>query len=407
MTDISWIADENLAVVFSRLAAIQRRPQALSGHFIAPLLWRLIQAESQPGGPYLNAAGDVDPILNAQIDTVLRELDVWLPNLAPYRSIDVQQQALPTKEQMSNLSTTLRSRLSRHRKTIRTSHHGPEIAGINKAFAASLRESHVNAMQLKLLARANLNAWVAYTIYDDFYDDEGDPQLLPLAHYAARESIKAYKAAWDTSASRTLIETIFEQMDTANLWEMSNARAGVNDKHLTFTRLPDYKQNTVLAARASAHILGPLLIAHNNASVSQKQFDKIQEGLNQYLILRQLNDDLHDWPQDLRAGHLSPVVTYLLRQNGIVPGRYKLANLEQQLRQAFWDNGLHNLCKQTLRHAVRCQQAFKDSDVVEMDGDFMAFISNLEAAITAGLRQHKSDKDFVHSYQYLTKDSPA
>jgi hypothetical protein len=118
-----------------------------------------------------------------------------------------------------------------------------------------------------------------------------------------------------------------------------------------------------------------------------------------------LNDDLHDWLQDLRAGHLSPVVIYLLQQNGIIPGRYKLANLEQQLRQAFWDNELQNLCKQTLRHAVRCRQAFKYSNVIDMDGEFMTFISNLEAAIRAGMRQHKSDKEFLHNYLYLTKNS--
>src|SRR5690606_23873672 len=45
------------------------------------------------------------------------------------------------------------------------------------------------------LGTANLYGWTAYTIYDDFLDNEGDPQMLSAANMAMRYSVEHFRQA--------------------------------------------------------------------------------------------------------------------------------------------------------------------------------------------------------------------
>jgi len=50
-----------------------------------------------------------------------------------------------------------------------------------------------------LLGQANVLGWLAYTIYDDFLDEEGKPELLPLANMYLRRLIYIYDTAFSTN----------------------------------------------------------------------------------------------------------------------------------------------------------------------------------------------------------------
>lgn len=74
----------------------------------------------------------------------------------------------------------------------------------------------------------------------------------------------------------------------------------------------------MLAQRAMGHVIGPLLELRDSDKLHSQQL-AIQRGLEQYLIARQLNDDIHDWKQDVSVGQITFVVAYLLKQLEVTP----------------------------------------------------------------------------------------
>lgn len=282
-----------------------------------------------------------------------------------------------------------------------------EIRLLSTFFAESLSES-VGSFSLDEqtteLNKANMYTWMAYTLYDDFIDEEAAPPQLPVANVSHRRAYWLYLTqCGEVDKARLLVEDTFNAMDIANAWEVSNCRFKVDNGTIAIQTLPEYAKNAILADRAGAHILGPLLITLLDTSATHEQYKALRKGLQYYLIARQLNDDVHDWIKDIKVGHISPVVAWLLKEARVEPGTQTIDSLVKSLQDVFWQSGLEAISQHILEHVKVAEQAFEESGLLKKDSAFLKkTLLPIKRSADRALVKHRTEKQFVASYKKVT-----
>lgn len=218
------------------------------------------------------------------------------------------------------------------------------ISGLPTLFA---KASNLNASH-KLrshLSSASIAGWLAYTLYDDVLDEDSEPAVLCAANVALRECERQFQLATTNKVRfMQIVRQTLTIVDDANHWEAKHARAEVTDGILQYKRLPNYGSYKQLADRSWGHSLAGVAILLNNGYTEDSSEVKAWQGfMRHYLIARQLNDDAHDWQEDLRKGHLSAVVVSLLRSTDM-PTNFEVAGYMPALRQSFWEDTLDEIC---------------------------------------------------------------
>ena len=264
-----------------------------------------------------------------------------------------------------------------------------EITLLPQFFAYALDDPHrlTNAHCTKL-GLANLCAWIAYTIYDDFIDSEGQPVDLPVANVAMRASLDCFrKVLPDDSHFQEYVAEVFDGMDDANAWEVAHCRFVMHDGKVAIAELPKYGKCTVLAARSFAHALTPMAVLAEYAPHSAKKMRHIETAFQHYLIARQLNDDLHDWVKDMQAGQASYVVTAILRDLRVKNDVYDLSTLMPAMQRCFRGATMSKICQRMLWHIAQSRQHFIKSQLLQPSNDIYILLDNLELSA-----HHSMDK---------------
>ncbi|HYH36405.1 MAG TPA: hypothetical protein VD706_02820, partial [Candidatus Saccharimonadales bacterium] len=154
------------------------------------------------------------------------------------------------------LPAELRRTMMRALTRLAESDNGGEILSLPERFSGSLVKP-VRPMPeqfLEKLGLANLYGWLAYTIYDDFLDEEGQPGLLPAANVAMRESLQGFLEALPANkAFHQETREVFNTIDGANAWELDHCRYRIRDNDITVGSLPVYGDLMKLAERSLGH----------------------------------------------------------------------------------------------------------------------------------------------------------
>jgi hypothetical protein len=251
------------------------------------------------------------------------------------------------------------------------------------------------------LGLANLYGWMAYTIFDDFLDDEGKPPLLPAASLALRRSLGHFRDSLpEHQPFQRLVEQTFDVIDAANAWEVTACRFRLDGQNVVVSRLPDYGKRRRLAERSLGHTLTPLaVLAAGGHELAAPAVKHLRQALEHYLIARQLNDDLHDWEPDMRAGHATYVVTTILGDLGVKPGMYKLEPLIAKMQQQFWHHSLLTLCDIILEHTALARQHAQKSDLLTDDNAITKLLDGIDAVVHTTRQEQTKAEQFLAAYQ--------
>lgn len=254
-----------------------------------------------------------------------------------------------------------------------------EITLLPRFFAEALDPPRdFTKAQYTMLGLANVCIWVAYTIYDDFMDGEGEPAELPVANVAMRASMDCFRAALPGDARfHRYVSEVLTGMDEANAWEVEHCRFMVRGGKIKITALPRYGRRTILATRAFAHALTPMAILALCSTSATKQ-SHIEIAFRHYLIARQLNDDLHDWAKDIQAGQASYVVTTILRDMRVKHDEYDLDALLPAMQRCFRRTTMPKVCQHMLRHITLSKQHFAKSQLLQPANDIYRLLDDLE-----------------------------
>jgi hypothetical protein len=248
----------------------------------------------------------------------------------------------------------------------------------------------------KKLNLGSLHGWIAYTLYDDVLDASAAPSRLNLANIALRKSYQCFLGATNVTAYQSYVAEVFDTMDCANQWEQDHARANVVNGTVSTAGLPDYGSHAQLARRSLGHSLAAVgVFAHHYKTLNHPAIVHLQTFFEHFLIARQLNDDAHDWEEDLQAGHISAVLAMLLQKTSEVD----LASQLEQLRQRFWRETIDDVARLIRKHIAAAEQQLQLLEQYVTVEVFRAWLAALESAVAAALTGRTDTQAFIAAYE--------
>jgi hypothetical protein len=260
--------------------------------------------------------------------------------------------------------------------------------------------AHINAKRhlVNNLAVASLWGWMAYTVYDDFLDNEGEPSSLPAAIFSHREMTRAF---WQTlpnnPAFHNEVDATLTRIDQANAWELGHCRARVVKNRLQFAGLPDYGDYWQLADRSLGHSLPALGVFYSAGEESgSARMNALRDFFRHYLIARQLNDDAHDWQKDLQTGHINAVAVRIIGQWRLAHPRKNVIHLVKEreaLELIMWEVIIDGVCRDIIWHAEQARGALKNARLDETQ--MMPLIQPLIDAAKRALRERDETLEFL------------
>lgn len=434
------------------LLVLIARPESADGATLARVLTRLAEHELEEGGPYASHAkgkekNGADLGLNLAIAVFLGMHEVRLPKLDAF--IDACRATGKVRSSLID-EKTLAGLLKRDRALRARGPESPaaaplydahEKAAVDAVLAAARKrlaampdtfvptalaviertmrgnpDKQMSLMPLYMrdalggagkrfsdarlaeLGLANVFFWTAFIIYDDFWDEDeaAEPRLLPVANLFARH----YMQFFDSILPHGFFHGLMDTLDAANEWEMTACRLSRKGGNIIVPEtLPDYGDFMIKFYPAAGHVLGPVsMLAELGHAIDSPEMAHLLDYFRYYLVAMQLNDDAHDWKEDLARGHLSTAVSLLLvAWKRAYPERREidLASDMQELERLFWFESLVPLCEAALACTSRSRAALASLTCIEDPKPLERFIALNERIAEAALQEHRRSVAFL------------
>jgi len=432
--------------------------ERLSGDRLAVIVYEITSFEIEEGGPYATKkAGkiaDADFGLNMLIAYFLLLCEVELPKLDAFLE---KHLAAPTSTILSEEDLSVLVTKWKERRKIKGGQEGKtaniydsdeqriidliweKFEGRFASFAPELRNRARKAVektirgnpdkQMSLMAHyvkqafgkkgeeisndmvaemglANIFFWTAFIIYDDFWDEDetADPKLLPIANIFTRH----YTDFFDTllkenSGFRKFFHALMDNLDSANAWETEYCRTKVEGSIFYIPETPlDYGDYEKKYRPASGHILGTVAeFVMQGYALETPAMDGLVQYFRNYLIAMQLNDDAHDWEEDMARGHLSTVVVLLLgdlKDAGWNKPTIDLVDDLPELKKVFWFTTLPKYVKAVRLHAAKARHALESLDMLSDPAPLLRFVTITENVALKAEKEHTDSEAFLGVY---------
>lgn len=273
--------------------------------------------------------------------------------------------------------------------------------------AIGKRGAEISDDTIAEMGLANIFFWTAFIIYDDFWDEDeaADPKLLPIANVFARHYADYFlNVLPDNPEFRSFFHKYMDKLDAANAWETEFCRMKVqNNKVHIPDSLPEYDDYEKKFQPASGHIFGPVAeLVKMGYSLESPEIQNFISYFKNYLIAMQLNDDAHDWEEDLRRGHISTVVDILLRDVKASGWNKPSIDLETdlpELQKLFWFTTMPKYIKLVIAHTNKARNALLDMKVFEDIKPLMRFVDRNENVARKAEREQADSEGFLSEYR--------
>lgn len=432
-----WLLDKDLTTNFLAIAAIFKHdPKIITGSDLAKILKILTDHEVKPGGPYFNQDKIIDLTTNIAIAYFLSLNDVSLPNLdnlikgaTSFSELDKyllaqfnQGSALLIKDDsLDNLMIAKIIETAQDRfKNLETDFKEIALEEINRTLKKN-KDKQMSLMsyyfKLALGANgknisedfvvqaglANIFYWTAFIIYDDFWDedDKAIPRILPAANLYARHYTDFYS---QDPEFRVFFHDLMDKLDAANTWETIYCRTKViNSKFTIPDKLPDYGNYDFKFYPASGQILGPVaMLAKVGFTLNSQEVSDLTDYFKNYLIAMQINDDAHDYIEDMERGHLSTVVVMLLYDWQEKYPEQKEIDLVadlKKLQELFWLKTIKTACELAVTYTTLSREALAKLYFLEDPAPLAHFINIAENVARTALDEQQKSIDFLREFK--------
>lgn len=264
------------------------------------------------------------------------------------------------------------------------------------ATSSSLKIKNQDLLQLSLLS---LWGWMAYTIYDDFLDSQPDKALLPAANFCNRQLILTIKNINKASPDfQNEAFDILTKMDDAAAWEITHCRVKVSRGVAHIGRLPAYGNFWQLADRSLGHSISILGLAYMAGFVANSETTRnLRTFLKNYLIARQLNDEAHDWEEDLRNGHINAVGAEIIRRR-LIRNKSRTISIDKEideLRSIFWEESMPVITKHIYFHLDKADSSLSKLTANFDTGYFHTMLEPIKKAVDNSLRTRDHNLSFI------------
>lgn len=302
-------------------------------------------------------------------------------------------------KRLSGLDSSLKTQAFDCLETTLQKDNKKQVALLPYYFKLSLgnRGKNITDQFLVVLGMANLYGWIAYTIYDNFLDNEGDPKKLSVANFALRELTKIFSTILPGTEFDQFFDKIMDRLENANTWEVTNCRS----KNFT---IPDYDDLEKLVDRSLGHALAPIAILfYLGFNDRSKEVKSLLHFFKHYLAARQINDDAHDWEKDLRMGHINSVGALLLKRHSIKKAT-SLSAAVPKLQRLFWYKVIVQVSHMILIHTKMARKSLKQCSIVSNQTLADLMLANIEEGAKAALKERADAIKFLKSYRSSQTD---
>lgn len=314
------------------------------------------------------------------------------------------------KEDLNKLDPEFKAIVTEQLRKILASDTDEQIALLPLFFTQSIvhsKKKRITDQLLIELGKANVYGWLAYRIFDDFLDNEGNPQALSVATLCLRRLTSIY-AAILSPQQYDCFRSIMDKLDTANTWEQTHLRLSIKKGTLTYSTLPTAINLERIAEKSLGHALGPITILLKlGYNKNSKEVSHLTAFFLHYIIARQLNDDAHDWLIDLEKGFLNPANINVLthwnneqRKKGQTIKKYTLtiADEKEKLQELFWYKTINTINAKIHRHTKEARKSLARISCIKDTRLFEALISPLEKAADKAIEESARMKEFLNTY---------
>ena len=241
------------------------------------------------------------------------------------------------------------------------------------------------------LGLSNVYGWIAYTIYDDFLDNEGAPNMLSTANVCLRESFAILGHIFPNNFEFTqFYREIFDTIDGANAWETTHCRINSSNKEI---HIPEYVDYAQLANRSLGHAINPVAILYKlRYRIDSEESKHVLEFFKHYLIARQLNDDAHDWQEDYARGQISAVVTEIIRDTNNTSTSIK------EMEQVFWSKTILSVCQKIIEHITLAKESLSKVSIIEQPQHLLKLLTPIEQSVTHTIESREETQKFIFNF---------
>lgn len=250
---------------------------------------------------------------------------------------------------------------------------------------------------------ANVFFWTAFIIYDDFWDEDeaADTSVLPVANLYARSYVDFFSRLLPPDTGfNGFFHGLMDKSDAANTWENIHCRTKVEgSKFFIPEKLPDYGDYDLKYRPASGQVLGPVaMLVLLGYRLDSSEVENLVAYFKNYLIAMQINDDAHDWEEDMRRGHLSTVVTLLLQD---LDWPEKVIDLEtdlEELKKVFWFKTIKRAAQAAVSYTEKSRHALNAMESLEDTAPLEKIITAAESVARKALKEQADTESFLRTY---------
>lgn len=265
----------------------------------------------------------------------------------------------------------------------------------------------ISSMFMEDAALAGFYGWMAYDIYDDLQDREGCPILIPVANFFLRMLIRTCTRAAALFPAFMLGEffnATLDTIDSAGAWEISHCNIPSPGRFLLppMADLPAFGDYSNLANRSIGYAMGPLAeLRVAGFDPDSAGYRNIESFFRHYLIARQLNDDAHDWEEDLRRGRINPASALLIKKYcerfpGCSP--IDLNSSFPHLREFFWREIIDDIASLIHAHVQASRRARDASNIIGGTGFMENALNRLEAGAAKAVTERNGVLKFLANF---------
>ncbi len=249
----------------------------------------------------------------------------------------------------------------------------------------------VSSKKVTALAVANTLGWIGYSIKDGIMDGQDLIALLPCAVICIREASKLFNSV------RT--KDILDGIEISIAWEYQNCRVKKENHIITLpVAFPDYGNHEILAQKSFGHALGPIIFSSFTGNNQQTQY--IEIFFKQYLIARQLNDDAHDWLNDLKNGYMNSVSVEILKKwqkKDITQQTIDLENEVSALQEIFWESQIDIVSQKILEHTKKAHSVLQKITILKDTTFLQDLIFPLEQSAKRAILERNKTISFLNT----------
>ncbi len=271
------------------------------------------------------------------------------------------------------------------------------------------RYADASLPSLKPTCCLQLLGWIAYTILDDVIDDKTNIQLVPLSSVCLVHLSTICMTELIFEREQQILIEYIQTMEVCNL-ELSKHHAYSIDGSI-LTPPPPAKLHyptEYLYKKSCAHMLGVLILTiRSGFGKGSTPFKTIEQCIQHYLIARQLNDDAHDWYQDMQKGISNYTNTLVLQKFLTKYPTISTVNIfvcKQELEHLFWKDVIPYITAEILLHTQKAREYLHSLQQLSIFSDIShieLLLCDQEQAAKKALKESSFLLDFLTEYEQL------